>query len=276
MALRLKLGMSPCPNDTFMFDALVNKRIDTGNLQFDFVMEDVEALNQMAFRGELDITKLSYAALFRCIDKYALLRSGSALGYGCGPLLIAKKAIDLKDVEGLTIAVPGLNTTAFLLYSIAFPGSENIVPMIFSDIEQAVLSGEVDAGLIIHENRFTYQQKGLVKVLDLGEYWEKLSSSAIPLGGIAMLRKYDRGTYQKVDKLIAQSVQYAFDNPEVSGPFISQHAAEMDQSVQQQHIHTYVNRFSIDLGDEGIMAVEQLRKHAAQIGFCDLSSELFY
>ena len=275
MAIHLKLGLSPCPNDTFIFDALLHGRIDTGNLIFEPVMEDVEALNQKAFRGELDVTKISYAALFKCLDQYALLRSGSALGFGCGPLLIARQPIPDPDIDQLTIAVPGMNTTALLLFSIAYPNAGNLKPMLFSKIEQAVLSGEVDAGLIIHENRFTYAQKELVKIKDLGEYWESMSGAAIPLGGIAILRKHSPDVYMQVQQLIAQSVQHAFDHPQDSVPFIQRHAAEMDAQVQQQHIQTYVNPFSVDLGLEGLHAVELLYEKARELGFAKGSNSLF-
>src|SRR5579875_2082119 len=168
--MKLTLGFSPCPNDTFIFDALVNEKIEASGYAFEAVLEDVQTLNNWANEGKLDITKLSFPALFNNLNQYSILSSGSALGQGVGPLLITKKNIPLSEVENCTIAIPGQNTTANFLLGFAFPKAQKRIPTLFSDIEDAVLNGRVDAGVIIHENRFTYQQKGLVKLLDLGDY----------------------------------------------------------------------------------------------------------
>src|SRR3989337_268590 len=210
--MKLTLGFSPCPNDTFIFDALVNKKIDTGSLEFETVLEDVETLNQWALEGKLDITKISFPAFFQSLDNYVLLNTGSALGKGVGPLLISSLASGSTDfkITDQSIAIPGINTTANLLLSFAFPAATNRIPMIFSAIEDAVLTGKTDLGVIIHENRFTYQQKGLHKVMDLGENWEEKMKMPIPLGGIAISQSVKRTTALKVNELIRKSLEYAF------------------------------------------------------------------
>lgn len=262
--MHLTLGFSPCPNDTFIFDALVNQKIDTGDLRFETQLEDVETLNQWAMQGKLAITKLSFAAGLKVTDRYELLNSGSALGRGCGPLLIARKDIPLSEVKDLTIAIPGENTTANLLFNIAFPGAVNKKIMIFSDIEQAVLNGDADAGVIIHENRFTYQQKGLVKLVDLGEFWESKTGQPIPLGGIFIRKDIPANIRQQVDQLIHQSLQQAFAQYPVLSPYVKAHAQEMDEQVMRQHIDLYVNEFSLDLGKDGWTAIAKLKEMSGQ------------
>ena len=254
----LSLGFSPCPNDTFIFDALVNKKIDTGGLEFDVSLEDVETLNELALMGKLDITKLSFPAFFQSLDKYILLNSGSALGKGVGPLLISNKEKGISNVELSSIAIPGLNTTANMLLGIAFPDAKNKIPMLFAEIEEAVLSGKTDLGVIIHENRFTYQQKGLYKVMDLGEYWEEKMNVPIPLGGIAIKRTVDKMICTKVDKLIRKSIEYAFDNYPQIPDYVKQHSQTMSKEVMRQHIVLYVNNFSLSLGPEGKNAIKSL------------------
>ncbi|HEY0274232.1 MAG TPA: 1,4-dihydroxy-6-naphthoate synthase [Chitinophaga sp.] len=256
--MKLTLGFSPCPNDTFIFDALVNHKIDTKGFSFDTQLLDVETLNQGALEGRLDITKLSFAVYAKVKDQYELLNSGSALGRGCGPLLIAKKHIPLEDIDQCRIAIPGANTTANLLFSTAFPNARNKQVMVFSAIEQAVLDERVDVGVIIHENRFTYQQKGLVKLMDLGAYWEETTGSPIPLGGIFIKRNISPATRRQLDDLIRQSVEYSFRQYPRLSAYIREHAQEMDENVMRQHIDLYVNDFSIDLGDEGHAAVNRL------------------
>ncbi len=281
--MKLTLGFSPCPNDTFIFDALINKRIDTEGLEFDAVLEDVEALNQGAFKGKLDITKLSYPAFFQNLDKYLLLNSGAALGKGVGPILISKvNPNSYRDqeskVEDRSIALPGENTTANLLFSFAYPAANNKVFMRFDKIEDAVLSGKTDLGVIIHENRFTYQQKGLHKVTDLGEYWEEKRNTPIPLGGIAIKRSVDKAIGLQVDKSIRKSVEFAFSNYPLVTDYVKQHSQEMDEEVMRQHIELYVNDFSLDLGNEGKKAIETLYKVAATqppISIVQSSSDLF-
>lgn len=258
--MKLTLGFSPCPNDTFIFDALVNGKIDTEGLGFDVVLEDVETLNQWALEGRLDITKLSFPAFFQSLDYYQLLNAGSALGKGVGPLLISNKESGIKyeEVRDQLILIPGLNTTANLLLSFAYPDAKNKRPMLFSAIEDLVLSGLADLGVIIHESRFTYQQKGLVKVADLGEIWEQRMNLPIPLGGIAIRKRIEKDIAVKADSLIRKSLEYAFANyPQVTD-YVKQHAQTMREEVMRQHIELYVNNFSIDLGPEGKKAISVL------------------
>ena len=260
--MKLSLGFSPCPNDTFIFDALVNNKIDTEGLEFDVHLEDVQTLNEWARAGKLDLSKISYGVLPLVLPQYQLLNSGGALGKGVGPLLISKKEIDptklQETVNNYTIAVPGVNTTAHLLFSMAFPDAKNKKFLVFNEIEDAVRSGKVDAGVIIHENRFTYQDKGLVKLMDLGNYWEQQLQVPIPLGGIVAHHRIGNDVAAKVDRLIRKSVGFAFSNyPELTD-YIRSHAQEMSEDVMRKHIDLYVNNFSIDLGIEGKKAVDTL------------------
>ena len=264
--MKLTLGFSPCPNDTFIFDAMVHNRIDTEGLSFDLVMEDVEALNHRALRRELAVTKLSYHAFAHLVDDYALLESGSALGNGVGPLLIAKSS-DVKNILNQSlVAIPGKYTTANFLFSLAFPEAQNKQEFVFSEIEQAVLRGDVAAGVIIHENRFTYQNHGLVKLIDLGEFWESTTSMPIPLGGIVVRRDLPFEVQQKMERVMKRSVEYAFAHPSESYDFVAQHAQEMDESVRQRHIDLYVNHFTEGLGKQGRAAVTMLFEMAKERG----------
>ncbi len=262
--MNFSLGFSPCPNDCFIFDALVHKKIDTQGIDFSVVMEDVEALNNRAFRQDLDITKLSYHAFLYLTDHYALLNSGSALGFNCGPLLVKDAHTTIADINTASIAIPGKYTTANFLLSLAFPKATNKKETLFSDIEGAVLSQQVDAGLLIHENRFTYQQKGLEKIMDLGEFWESLIHAPIPLGGIVVKRSIDPELQRTIDRLVRQSVEFAFANPESCMDYVKEHAQEMDEEVMKKHIALYVNAFSVDLGETGRRAVELLFKKAEE------------
>lgn len=261
---KLTLGFSPCPNDTFIFDALIHHKIDTEGLEFEVFYDDVETLNQKAFRGKLDVTKLSYHAFAYVADKYVLLDSGSALGYGVGPMLICKNdpeklhALLTTHHSPLTIGIPGKYTTANFLLGYAFPNATNKVELVFSDIENAVLEGRVDVGLIIHENRFTYQEKGLKKILDLGDYWEKQTGCAIPLGGIVANRNLPVDVQHKLNRVLRKSVEFAFANPKSGLEFIRSHAQEMSEEVMYKHIDLYVNKYSIDLGEEGRRAINLL------------------
>jgi 1,4-dihydroxy-6-naphthoate synthase len=264
--MRLTLGFSTCPNDTYIFDAMVHGRIDTEGIDFELMMTDVEELNRYAFAAEIDITKISYHAYAYVADSYVLLNSGSALGFKNGPLLISKYKVYPDEINNLKIAIPGKYTTANLLLGIAYPGHKNKKEYLFSDIEDVVLSGEMDAGLIIHENRFTYQQKGLKKVADLGEFWETKTSLAIPLGGIVVNRKLSTAVQQKVDRIMKRSVEFAFENPKASYPFVKHHAQAMDDTVMQSHIELYVNEFTRELGAEGRKAVETLYREATALG----------
>ena len=258
--MKVSLGFSPCPNDTFIFDALVNRKIDTEGLEFETVLEDVETLNQWALQGKLDITKLSFPAFFQSLDKYVLLNAGSALGKGVGPLLISnnEQGTPNDEINNLSIAIPGINTTANLLLSFAFPHAKNKIPMIFSAIEDAVLAGKADAGVIIHENRFTYRQKGLHKIMDLGEYWEEKMKLPVPLGGIAAKRRLPEYLIKKADRLIRKSIEYAFANYPLITDYVKLHSQSMSKDVMRQHIELYVNSFSLDLSEEGKKAVEKL------------------
>ncbi|MDZ4665043.1 MAG: 1,4-dihydroxy-6-naphthoate synthase [Bacteroidota bacterium] len=262
----IKIGYSPCPNDCFIFDALVHKKIDTGNYSFEPILEDVETLNKWAMEGKLPVTKLSYHALVYVLDKYALLKSGSALGFNCGPLLISKKEIKDPENEIKSIAIPGKLTTANFLLSIAYPKLINKTELIFNEIEDAVINGKFDAGLIIHENRFTYEQKGLKKVCDLGEFWDGLIHAPIPLGGIVASKALSEETRNEIGSLIKQSVQFAFANPESAMPYVKKHAQEMSEEIMKKHIALYVNEFSIDLGEVGMNAVNLLFNKAKEVG----------
>lgn len=266
--MTVTLGFSPCPNDCFMFDAIVHQRIDLEGLAFTLVMDDVEALNRRAFAGDIDVSKLSYHALAHCLANYALLDAGSALGRGCGPLLISARTMALDEVAagGVRIAIPGIYTTANLLLSLAFPEALDKTPLVFSDIESAVLEGRFDAGLIIHENRFTYQARGLKKVIDLGEFWERTTGAPIPLGGIAVRRSLPDAVQQAMGRVMRRSVEYAFAHPEASRAFVRAHAQEMNDEVMRQHIDLYVNEYSVDLGTEGRRAVAVLFERAAAAG----------
>jgi len=260
--MKLTLGFSPCPNDTFIFDALVHHKIDTEGLEFEVIFADVEQLNKWAFQGKLYITKLSYNAFTHCVNNYALLDSGSALGNNCGPLLIKKPNTILTKESKL--AIPGKYTTANMLLNIALPNHQNKVEMLFSEIENKVLEGRVDAGLIIHENRFTYQDKGLIKVKDLGKFWEEETGLPIPLGGIVINRNLPFEIQKKFERVLRKSVEYAFENRESSSEFVIVHAQEMETEVIDAHINLYVNEFSISLGEVGRRAVEKVFEKSAK------------
>ena len=258
--MKLSLGFSPCPNDTFIFDALVNNKIDTVGLEFNVYLEDVETLNNWALEGKLDITKLSFPAFFRSMENYLLLNTGSALGKGVGPLLISDSPNEFstEDINQSSIALPGLHTTANLLFSFAYPDAIDKTFILFSEIENALINKETDLGVIIHENRFTYQQKGLHKIKDLGEYWEEKMESPIPLGGIAINQSIKRSTAIKVDLLIRKSLDFAFANYPSITDYVKQHSQTMSEDVMRQHIDLYVNNYSLDLGEEGKLAIENL------------------
>ena len=274
--MKLTLGFSPCPNDTFIFDALVHHKIDTEGLDFDVYLGDVEDLNSKAFKSELDITKISYHAFGFLTDKYVLLAAGSALGKGCGPLLIKNANVKSFKLADAKIAIPGKYTTANFLLSIAHPEATNKVEMLFSDIEHAVLSGAVNAGLIIHENRFTYLDKGLEKMIDLGEFWEQTTGSLIPLGGIVIKRNLPITTINKVNRILRKSIEYAFANPTSPIAYMKKNAQEMDETVMMQHVNLYVNKYSVNLGVEGRDAITQMFNLAQQKGIIpEISNKLF-
>ena len=256
--MELSLGFSTCPNDTFIFEAMVSGRIDTEGLAFRPFLADVEELNRKAFNAEIDITKLSYHAYAHVSKDYMVLDSGSALGQKNGPLLLSRKKIYPDEVPDLRIAIPGRYTTANLLLDIAHPSVKEKREYLFSDIEEAVLSGEMDAGLAIHENRFTYQKRGLHKIMDLGDYWEALSGMPIPLGGIMIGRNLPREVILKVNRIVKRSVEYAWDAPAVVMPYVRKYAQEMDREVMTRHIRLYVNEYTRDLGETGKTAIRRL------------------
>jgi 1,4-dihydroxy-6-naphthoate synthase len=277
--MTLTLGFSPCPNDTFIFDAMIHHKIDTEGLDFEVFYDDVETLNHKAFRGELDITKLSYHAFAYVADHYVLLDSGSALGFGVGPMLISDVGIsisDLKNNPNYRIGIPGKYTTANFLLGLAFPEAINKVELVFSDIENAVLDGRVDIGLIIHENRFTYQDKGLKKIIDLGDFWEKETGLAIPLGGIVANRELKPDVLEKINRVLRRSVEFAFANPKSGLEYIRSHAQEMSEEVMYKHIELYVNKYSLDLGEEGKKAIKLLFDTAREKNVIpEIKGELF-
>lgn len=254
--MNLTLGFSPCPNDTFMFEAIINHRIDLEGIKFNVSIDDVSQLNKWSFDGRLDVTKLSFNAFKYCVKNYALLDSGSAIGRNCGPLLIKKPKTKLTSQS--SIAIPGKYTTANMLLESAFPQFLNKHEVLFSEIEELVLNNKIDAGLIIHENRFTYKDKGLEKVIDLGEFWETKYSLPIPLGGIVVKRDLHKEIQQKVNRVLKRSIEFALLNPEVSNSYVRLNAQELEQEVINSHIDLYVNDFTVSLGSEGRNAVEKI------------------
>ncbi|MFO7851844.1 MAG: menaquinone biosynthesis family protein [Bacteroidota bacterium] len=256
------LGISTCPNDTFIFDAMLNGKVDTFNMDFECELTDVEELNKKAFNAELDITKLSYHAYAYVSDNYVLLNSGSALGYNNGPLLVAADKVSPGHLAGQPIAIPGRFTTANLLMSVIYPELKEKHEVLFSDIEDIVLKGEAAAGLLIHENRFTYRAKGLYKIADLGEVWKKQTGMPIPLGGIAIKRALGEKVALKVQRVLASSINFACNNPGSSYDFVKKYAASMKAGVMQKHIELYVNDFSRELGKAGRDAVMTLYEKA--------------
>jgi 1,4-dihydroxy-6-naphthoate synthase len=274
--MELKIGFSTCPNDTFIFDALVHHKIDTQGLHFKVMLADVEELNKAAFGKELDITKLSYHAYAYVSDYYTLLDAGSALGNNNGPLLISKYKIYPDEIDNLKIAIPGRYTTANLLLSIAYPNALNKKEYLFSEIEEAVISNEMDAGLIIHESRFTFQKKGLIKITDLGEFWETKTKLPIPLGGIVVGKNLNQSTQSTINQLVRESIGYAYKNPESPLKFMKQYAQEMDEDIMRKHIELYVNNYSFDLGETGKKAIQALYHEAKIIhGFPEINSRIF-
>ena len=269
----LTLGFSPCPNDTFMFYPLVHGLVDTGGLAFRERLEDVETLNRLALAGELDVSKVSYHALGHIRDQYALLRSGSALGRGCGPLLVARGNIDPADLRGRRIAVPGLYTTALLLLRLLDPRLENFIVMPFNEIMDAVLTGQADAGLIIHESRFTYQGAGLHKLVDLGEWWEGETGLPIPLGGIVARRSLGAETIAVIERALRAGIVYSRSHPDEAAGYIREHAQEISDEVCAAHIGLYVNDFTAELGEEGERAIACLMQRAEEAGIIPRSTQ---
>ena len=264
--MKLTLGFSPCPNDTFIFDAMVHGRIDTEGLEFDYFLADVEELNKKALASQVDITKISYHAFAYAAQNYLILDAGSALGNRNGPLLISKRLINSNELSSARIAIPGKYTTANLLFSIAWPEVTNKVEYLFSDIEEAILKDEVDAGLIIHETRFTYHKKGLHRIADMGEYWEQLTGLPIPLGAIVIKRSIPYDIAQKVNRILRRSLEYAFKDSFVSYDFVAGNAKEMDSTVINNHIRLFVNEYTLHLGNKGREAINELFRIAGEKG----------
>jgi len=266
MSRLLTLGYSPCPNDTFIFHALIHGLIPTGDLRFRERLEDVETLNRLALESVLDLTKISYHALGHLREDYALLRSGGALGRGCGPLVVTAGATSMEALKGKKIAIPGRLTTANLLLQLYGEGFEDVLILPFDQIMAAIRAGQVEAGVIIHESRFTYQAHGLTQVADLGAWWERQTGLPIPLGGILAKRSLGVDTIARVEAALRESVAYAQSHPECSGTYIRQHSQELADDVIASHIALYVNPFSVDLGEEGVQAVETLLRRAEERG----------
>jgi 1,4-dihydroxy-6-naphthoate synthase len=266
--MKLSLAFSPCPNDCFMFDAIVHRRIDLEGLEFAVALADIEALNQSAFASRIDVTKLSFHAYAYCADRYVLLDAGSALGRSCGPLVVSKRPVSTDELDSgaLRLAIPGTYTTANLLCGLAFPRAHAKTEVVFSDIEHAVVQGLFDAGVIIHENRFTYAAKGLRKVVDLGELWELQTGAPIPLGGIVIGRSLPDEVKDAMNRVMRRSVEYAFAHRDASLSFVREHAQTMSEEVMYRHIDLYVNEYSVDLGPEGRAAIEVLFERARAAG----------
>lgn len=274
--MRLTLGFSPCPNDTFIFEAMVHGRVDTEGLEFDWFLADVEELNRRALEGSVDITKMSYHAYARAAGGYLILDAGSALGRSNGPLVVSRRRIGPGELDNAVIAIPGRYTTANLLFSIFWPGATRKREYLFSDIPGAVLSGEADAGLIIHETRFTYRAMGLSLVADTGTMWEEMTGLPVPLGGIVVNRTLDPGVAAKVDRAIRRSVEYARTSPGDSTDFIRRHARETEEEIAREHINLYVNDFSLSLGEEGRQAIQKLFAFAQEKGVIESLPERIF
>jgi len=274
--MKLTLGFSPCPNDTFIFEAMVHGRVDTEGLEFNWFLADVEELNRRALEGTVDITKMSYHAYARAAAGYLILDSGSALGRSNGPLVVSRRPISPGELDNALIAIPGLYTTANLLFSIFWPGATRKREYLFSDIPEAVLSGEADAGLIIHETRFTYRAMGLGLVADTGTMWEEMTGLPVPLGGIVVNRRLDPEVAAKVSRTIKRSIGYARTSPRESAAFIRRHARETEEEIAREHIKLYVNDFSLSLGEEGRQAIRKLFAVAHEKGVIESLPERIF
>jgi 1,4-dihydroxy-6-naphthoate synthase len=264
--MKLNIGFSTCPNDTFIFDALVNGKIDPGDLEFTPLLTDVEELNSMALKGELEVTKLSYHAYGHVSADYRVLDSGSALGWGNGPLMVSKKRIYPDEIINARIAIPGELTTANFLTGIAFPEAQNKKSYLFSDIEDAILDDEADIGVLIHENRFTFHERGLRLIMDLGKFWEEETSMPIPLGGIMVRRDVPEEIQQRIQELIRSSIYFSMHNPGSANEYMRKFAQEMREEIMQKHVDTFVNEFSLSLGEEGRAAISRLLELGSQKG----------
>lgn len=264
--MKISLGFSTCPNDTFIFDALINGKVDTDGLEFIPVLADVEGLNKRALTADLDVTKLSYHAYGHAAMHYKILDSGSALGHGNGPLVVSKRKMSQEEINEARIAIPGDLTTANFLMAVAFPQAQNKKSYLFSEIESVILSDKADIGVLIHENRFTYAERGLILIEDLGAFWERETNLPIPLGGIAVHRRIPESVQIRIQKCIYDSIRFAFDNPESSLEYIRQYAQEMREDILHKHVQTFVNDFSLSLGMEGQQAVRKLLDLGSNLG----------
>ncbi len=263
----LSLGYSPCPNDTFIFYALAHGRCDTAGLRFaEPFLEDVETLNDWAMAHRLDVTKLSFHALGHVLDEYCLLGAGSALGRGCGPLLVTSAGKKLKNLAGSRIAIPGRYTTAALLFRMYAPGCTNLVEMRFDTIMEAIREGSVDGGVIIHEGRFTYEQMGLICLQDLGQWWEETTSHPIPLGCIAARRRLGPDCISRIETAVRNSLKFARAKPDLCLPYIRSYSQELEEEVVRSHIGLYVNDFSLNLGADGLAAVAEFLQRGRAAG----------
>jgi 1,4-dihydroxy-6-naphthoate synthase len=270
--MKLSLAISSCPNDTFMFDALVNRKIDVGEYEFSLKIADVEELNKFTQNAETDISKMSFHNFFKVADKYQMLTSGAALGKNCGPLIISKRKIYPDELSDCRIAIPGESTTANLLMQIFFPKTDKKHIYLFSDIEEVVLSEECDAGLVIHETRFTYQQRGLKLIADLGVMWENKNNLPVPLGGIAIKRSLPQKVKSDINKMLRNSIEYAFANPGSAMNFMKSNAVELQEDIIMNHVELYVNNYSVDLGEEGKKAIEKLKEEYSELNIIGTSS----
>ena len=263
--MNIKIAYSPCPNDTFIFDALVHNKVKN-SYKWDIHLADISELNQLAFQGDYDVIKVSFHAYAYMTDEYNLLPVGSALGKGVGPLLISKEPKNIEKLSGMKVGIPGEFTTANFLFDFAKPHPVDKQYMLFSEIEDAVLSEKIDAGVIIHENRFTYDAKGLYKIVDLGSYWEKKTNLPIPLGGIAIRKSIDSSIKEEISSLLQQSIEYAYNNPASVLDYVKDNAQALDVGVMQKHIDLYVNEFTMNIGDDGKKAIDYLLEFIAGEG----------
>lgn len=263
---KITIGFSPCPNDTFIFNGLVNGLVRVPGCDIEERLHDVETLNQMAFDSVLDVSKLSFFAWLMVKDQYRLLNSGGALGYGCGPVVVAPKPLTHGDMESCRIVLPGEWTTAHLLFRMWAPRADNRFFVPYDRIFEALSSGQADCGVIIHESRFTFRQLGYHQVADLGAWWGDLTAMPIPLGCIAAHKRMGEEQSSQVDKAIRQSIDLAREDPDATLPYIRTHAQEMTSEVLDAHIHTFVNDFSLDLGERGREAVAVLEEKARHTG----------
>jgi 1,4-dihydroxy-6-naphthoate synthase len=260
----IRLAFSPCPNDTFIFDAIVHKKIDLEDLEFEFDMADIEELNRRVLKESPDMIKISYSTYLQVFLNYALLDAGSAFGFGNGPVVVSKTLLHLNQLRNHKVAIPGEHTTAHFLFRIAFPAAQRKSFMHFSKIEESVLKGECGAGVIIHEGRFTYERKGLIKIMDLGEFWQNLTGTPVPLGCIVVRKELGLEMTAKLNRVMRRSVEYALANRDDVMPFVRKNAKEMEKDIMVQHINFYVNDLTLDLGDTGKKAIAELMNYSVK------------